>query len=67
MPILKGARGLRDNQNRQPCTHGEVDRLGITGQHDGRFVLLRLTHRLQKGPYHLCQQERKSPTPVRRD
>ena len=34
--------------------HREVGGLDIGGQHCRRFVLLRHTHRPQKGPYPIC-------------
>ena len=48
------------------AVHGEVDGLDIGRQHGRRFVLLRHSHRPQRGHIHLCQQERERPTLVRR-
>ena len=49
------------------AVHGEVDGLDVGGQHGRLFVLLRHTHRPQKGTIpHLFKKERKRPTPVRR-
>ena len=36
------------------AVHGEVDGLGIGGQHGLRFVLLRRTHRQQRRQYPIC-------------
>ena len=36
------------------AVHGEVDGLYIGGKHGRQFVLLRHTHRPQKGPYPIC-------------
>jgi len=36
------------------AVHWEVDGLDIRGQHGWRFVLLRHTHRPQRGPYPIC-------------
>ena len=48
------------------AVHGEVDGWDTGGQHGQRFVL-RHTHRPQRETItHLCKQERKRSTPVRR-
>ena len=60
---------IRLSQHPEPsgcALHGKVDGLDIGGRHGRQFALLRHTHKPQRAIRHLCQQERKRPTPVQR-
>jgi len=63
-----GHRDRRLNRD-SPAQTGTYGRSKYEGQYGQRSVLQRHTHKQQKGPDplpHLCKQEWKSPTPVRR-